>query len=159
MDASKCTNQFLLLVDGELWLICCCFCCFCCFHVQANVRAPGAGVSSQIGTDSYSDMLRRELDSRFLNSTPGLGGLLPPQLGGAPSGSPNLYRPIMPTMGLPGMSPFPPHSSSYTTVSSASLPSNSSAPPSSGNMMGHLSGMSAPSASLSSLPSKSVFIR
>jgi len=121
----------------------------------ANVRAPGAGVSSQMGTDSYSDMLRRELDSRFLNSTPGLGGLLPPQLGGAPSGSPNLYRPIMPTMGLPGMSPFPPHSSSYTTVSSASLPSNSSAPPSSGNMMGHLSGMSAPSASLSSLPSKS----
>ena len=126
--------------------------------VQANVRTPGAAVTSQMGADSYSDMLRRELDSRFLNSTPGLGGLLPPQLGGAPAGSPNLYRPIMPTMGLPGMSPFPPpHSSGYTSVSSASLPSNSLAPPSTGNMLGHLSGMNVPSTP-PSLPSKSVFI-
>lgn len=126
--------------------------------VKASVRTAGAAVSSQMGADSYSDMLRRELDSRFLNSTPGLGGLLPPQLSGAPSSSPNLYRPIIPTMGLPGMSPFPPHSSSYTTVSSASMPTNSLAPPSSGSMLGHLSGITVPSAP-SSLPSKSVCIR
>merc|ERR1740128_1532107 len=117
-----------------------------------------------MSTDSYSDMLRRELDSRFLNSTPSAMLLPPPapQLGGgnAAASASNLYRPIMPPMS-PYPAPAPPGYAPSQVSASSSLAPPPPAPvppagPAPGGMLGHLSGLSVPTAPLpSSLPSKS----
>lgn len=135
--------------------------------MQVAGRAPGPSSISQMSTESY--MIRRELDSRFLNSTPNLGTLLPPPPLSATSG-PNklmdpssLYSPMMPPMvhGLPGLnpSPYPPHSvgygvnsvpSSVMSVSSAMVQQQNA-----GGLLSNLGGMSLPTAPPSlSLPSK-----
>lgn len=115
-------------------------------------------------------MLRRELDSRFLNSTPNFSGLLPPPLPATPGPNklldPSLYRPMMPPMGhgLTGLnsSPYPPHSVGYG-VSSAppSMTVNSvGQSSSSGGILNNLGGMSLPPAPSSlSFPSKMVNYR
>ena len=128
-----------------------------------------------MSTDSYSDMLRQELNSRFLNSTPGISSILPPPP--APGAnklldSSSLYRPMMPPLGhgLPGLGPnpfpappLPPHSVAYGLTPSApqlSVSSSMGQPTSvgGGGLMSNLSALGLPTASsnLSSLPSKSV---
>ncbi len=128
-------------------------------------RAPGPSSLPE----SYSDMLRRELDSRFLNSTPhtNLSSLLPPPPLSATPGpnkllDPSLYRPMMPPMGhgLPGLnpSPYPPHSVGYgvNTVPS-SMASSVGQSPSGGGILNNLGGMSLPPAPPNmSIPSKMV---
>lgn len=133
-------------------------------------RAPGTSSLSQMSAESYAtcDMLRRELDSRFLNSTPNLSSLLPPPPLSATPG-PNklldhpLYRPMMPPMthGLPALNPapYPPHSVGYGVNSAPPSMTVSSVgqPPSSGGILNNLGGMSLPPAPPNmSLPSKMV---
>lgn len=134
---------------------------------QVTGRAPGPSPISQMSTESYSDMLRRELDSRFLNSTPNMSSLLPPPPLSATPG-PNklldpssLYRPMMPHMGLPGLnpSPYPPHSVGYgvnsVPSSAMSVSSAMGQPQSGGGILSNLGGMSLPPAPSSlSLPPK-----
>lgn len=118
-----------------------------------------------------SDMLRRELDSRFLNSTPNLGSLLPPPALSAIPGpakllDPSMYRPMMPPMGhgLPGLnpSPYPSHSVGYATSAappSMTVSSVTGQSSSSGGILSNLGGMSIPSAAPNlSLPSKTVLL-
>ena len=131
-------------------------------------RAPGpSSLPHAMSTESYSDMLRRELDSRFLNSAPGLSSLLPPPpLSAAPGPNklldPSMYRPMMPPMGhgLPGLnpSPYPPHSVGYGMNSvPSSMASSVGQPPSGGGILNNLGSMSLPPApSNMSLPSKMV---
>lgn len=137
-------------------------------------RAPGAPLS-QLSNEAYSessivsDMLRRELDSRFLNSTPNLGSLLPPPPLSAIPGPAKLldpmYRPMMhPPMahGLPGLnpSPYPSHSVGYVTSAAApsmTVSSITGQPSSSGGILSNLGGMSIPTTAPNlSLPSKTV---
>ena len=124
------------------------------FFIQSGGRTTSSSSIPQLGADSYSDM-RRELDSRFLNSTPGLGTLLPPQLGGASSASSSLYRPVIPTMGLPGLGPaYPAHSTGYPATSTSVHVA-----PSASSMLGNLGGMGLSSAPPpQSLPTKLVLV-
>ena len=128
-----------------------------------------------MSSESYSDMLRQELNSRFLNSTPGMSSILPPHPTPGVNkmlDSSSLYRPMMPPLGhgLPGLGPnpypappLPSHSSAYGLTSTApqlTVSSSTGQPISTGGggIMSNLSALGLPTASSNnpSLPSKSV---
>lgn len=127
-----------------------------------------------MSSESYSDMLRQELNSRFLNSTPGMSSILPPPPTPGVNkllDSSSLYRPMMPPLGhgLPGLGtspypapPLPSHSTAYGLTSTAPqlTVSSSAGQPSStgGGIISNLSALGLPTASSNnpSLPLKSV---
>lgn len=128
---------------------------------------PGSSAMPQLGTESYSDLLRRELDSRFLNSNLAQ----PPMTGAGPPGAgkslldPSIYHhrpPMMPPMGLPGLvpptTPYPPHSVGFGSgMNSTPSITSSSAGGGAGGILGGLGGLGLPSAPPnSSIPPKSV---
>lgn len=140
---------------------------------------PGPSSIPPLSTDSYSDILRRELDSRFLNSTPGgigMGSILPPPPLTAGSSSNKLLDPSMyhrsvmhPPLGLPGLTPsapYPPHSVGYglnptpsmlPSTAGTGVPGSSVPGSSGGGIMSSLGGLTLPTVPPNpSLPLKSV---